>query len=55
MWKERHGKKNSLAKACTKVSFCDYYDELAAEYGRVASCHELKKKMAVIKECETQE
>jgi len=50
---ERHDKKNSLAEACKKVSFCGYYDELAAEYGGVATCHECEKRMAVIRDTET--
>jgi len=51
---ERHDKKNSLAEACKKVSFCEYCDELAAEYGGVATCHKCEKKWAaVIRDTET--
>jgi hypothetical protein len=51
--KERRHKKNSLEEACKKVRLCEYYDELAAEYGRVANCHVCEEKMAVIKDSET--
>ena len=47
---ERHDKKNSLVEACKKVSFCEYYDELAAECGGVAT---RKKMMAVTRNTET--
>jgi hypothetical protein len=46
-------RKNSLAEACERLRFCEIYDELAAEYGRVASCHECEQRMAVIKDSET--
>jgi hypothetical protein len=50
---ERHDKKNIIAEACEKVRFCEIYDKLAAEYGRVASCYACEQRMAVIKDSET--
>lgn len=51
---ERHEKKNTLAETCKKVSFCEYCEELAAEYGGVATRHKCeKKRLAIIRDTET--